>query len=69
MLLECQECGVVVAPEVRWQTFSDGRRHLRAECPHCRLFLRYAEQTPETLAAVLPERPPPPSLFDQINRM
>jgi hypothetical protein len=33
-----------------WQTFNDGRKHIKATCAKCGRFLRYLEQTPEHVA-------------------
>jgi hypothetical protein len=50
---------------LRWQTFGDGRRHIRVECQACGRFLRYAEQTAEnvTLADAGPPEPPGQQTF------
>jgi hypothetical protein len=63
MELHCPSCDAAAPPEVTWQTISDGRRFLRAECPRCRRYLKYLSQTPEHVAMVK-EPEPTPGLFD-----
>lgn len=48
---------------LRWQTFIDGSRHIEERCAVCRAFIRWAPQTPETVARTesVPEQA---SLFD-----
>jgi hypothetical protein len=42
----CRKCGGV-AFTTRWQTFSDGTRHVRMECAACGAFARYLPQRPD----------------------
>ncbi|MCC6315941.1 MAG: hypothetical protein IT337_18230 [Thermomicrobiales bacterium] len=43
--VDCRACGPV-APAVRWQTASNGARHLRADCPRCGRWVKFLAQTP-----------------------
>lgn len=42
--VDCRACGTVV-PAVRWQTASNGVRHLRADCSQCGRWVKFLAQT------------------------
>jgi len=48
----CGYCQYEGIPFLRWQTFRNGKRHLRAECPECGRYIRWQRQTPANLAEV-----------------
>ncbi|OWK34358.1 hypothetical protein FRUB_10329 [Fimbriiglobus ruber] len=57
--------------EMRKQTFRDGTVHLSVRCLDCRCAVGYAPNTPENLAAALPEikSTKGPGLFEMIERL
>lgn len=46
--MNCSKCGPI-KPLLAWETFADGKRHIRATCPSCRRHIRWAEQTQGTV--------------------
>jgi hypothetical protein len=61
-LLTCYRCGAADAPRLRWQTCSNGRRHLRADCAVCGAFLKWLAQTADNVALVeVPDEPDSPA--------
>ncbi len=60
--LACPHCLIVVTrPRLAWQQMVSGRWHLRADCPRCGAWVKWAPQTPEWLA-LAPERPETPAI-------
>lgn len=61
----CPSCGPV-EPLYSWRPMQNGRRHVKAVCPKCGVFLGWAEQTPDVVAkadAALLTRPQQKGLF------
>ena len=48
----CKTCGVVGEGRFEWQIFSNKTKHIRLDCTACGAYIKYVQQTPETLELV-----------------
>ena len=54
-MMECMTCRKGPPFRLRWQTFDDRTRHIRAECRKCGAFVGWAVQSEDNVAGCLAE--------------